>query len=135
LLACAPPLAANAKTVPHKGWTFFYPTAVVPTNDPLVVKISYAAEGVASHLGRFTEVGEYSLHFNALGTPLFITDVIATRTKANEHVHMGSRGDDHARGKNRQIELCRTPRHPRDRRRLALSGGDRHRPVGQPVQC
>jgi hypothetical protein len=83
LLACAPPLAADAKTVPHKGWTFFYPTAVVPTNDPLVVKISYAAEGVASHLGRFTEVGEYSLHFNVGGTPLFITDVIATRTAAN----------------------------------------------------
>jgi hypothetical protein len=87
LLACAPPLvadpAANAKMVPHNGWTFFYPTAVVPTGDPLVVKISYAAYGVASHLGRFTEVGEYSLHFNAVGTPLFITDVIATRTAAN----------------------------------------------------
>lgn len=76
-------MSNRAKMVPHKGNIFFYPTAVEPTNDPLVVRISYEGEGNASHFGHFTETGEYFLHSDAAGTPLFISDVIATRYAAN----------------------------------------------------
>lgn len=71
------------KIVPHKGNIFFYPTAVNPTGDPLIVRISYEGEGNASHFGHFTETGEYLLHSDANGTPLFISDVTATRFTAN----------------------------------------------------
>jgi len=71
------------KMVPHKGNIFFYPTGSEPTSDPLVVRIFYEGEGNASHFGHFTETGEYLLHSDAAGTPLFVSDVIATRYTAN----------------------------------------------------
>jgi hypothetical protein len=69
--------------VPHKGEIFIYPTAVEPTDDSLVVRISFEGEGIASHFGSFTETGAYSLHSDGVGTPLFISDVVATRYTAN----------------------------------------------------
>lgn len=72
-----------AKMVAHNGNVFFYPTSVEPTGDPLVVHISYEGEGNASHFGRFTETGEYLLHSDAAGTPLFVSNVIARRYTAN----------------------------------------------------
>lgn len=45
--------------------------------------INYEGEGEASHFGHFTEVGKYLLHSDHTGTPLFISDVVATRTTAN----------------------------------------------------
>jgi hypothetical protein len=71
--------AKKVKMVPHKGEIFFYPTAVEPTADPLVVRISFEGEGIASDFGSFTEIGAYSLHSDGVGTPLFISDVVATR--------------------------------------------------------
>lgn len=71
------------KMVPHKGHIFFYPTLVEPTDDPLIVHITYEGEGIASHFGHFTETGEYLLHSDTDGTPLYISDVSATRTTAN----------------------------------------------------
>ncbi len=76
-------LSKKVKMVPHSGNIFFYPTAVESTGDPLVMRISYEGEGNASHFGHFTETGEYLLHSDAAGTPLFISDVVATRYAAN----------------------------------------------------
>lgn len=75
--------AKKVKMVPHKGEIFIYPTAVEPTDDSLVVRISFEGEGIASHFGSFTETGAYSLHSDGVGTPLFISDVVATRYTAN----------------------------------------------------
>lgn len=76
-------LAKKVKMVPHRGNIFFYPTGSELTGDPLVVRIFYEGEGNASHFGHFTETGEYLLHSDAAGTPLFISNVIATRYTAN----------------------------------------------------
>jgi len=71
------------KMVPHKGNIFFYPTGSEPTSDPLIVRIFFEGEGNASHFGNFTEMGEYLLHSDATGMPLFISNVVATRYTAN----------------------------------------------------
>jgi hypothetical protein len=74
---------SEGESIPHKGAIYFYPTLVEQTSDPLVVKISFEGQGRASQFGRFTEIGEYLLHSDEAGTPLFISDVIATRYTAN----------------------------------------------------
>jgi hypothetical protein len=76
-------MAKNTNEIPHKGEIFFYPTAVDPTGDPLVVRITFAGEGKASQFGRFTESGEYLVHSDANGTPLFVSDVVTTRYTAS----------------------------------------------------
>lgn len=79
----APSTASTAQTSPHEGEIFFAPTSVTPTGDPLVVRITYEGQGHGSHFGQFVEAGEYLLHSDVVGTPLFISNVVATRTVAS----------------------------------------------------
>jgi len=83
--------AWSSKMIPHNGEIFFYPTMVEQTDDPLVVRIFYEGEGKASHFGNFSETGEYALHSDEAGVPLFISDVVATRyTASGEEVYLAN---------------------------------------------
>lgn len=100
LLGCGDELASTAATnkadseaivaaktmhvIPVKGEVLIHPTAVEPTADPLIVHVFYEAEGEATHLGHYQEIGDYLLHSNAAGVPIFVSDATITLTAANK---------------------------------------------------